>query len=306
MTQLVLATDAGQSSTRVRSDRDGWTVTAGGVRTALPLAPQFAAVMEDVVTEHPEVRREGFTIAIGSSGARDDEDPIPVLEALRPFGAQRVLLAHDSVTSYLGALGDQLGVVTAAGTGVITLAVGRESVARVDGWGYVIGDAGSAFWLGRHGLDAVMRDHDGRGAHTILSESIGGDFSDIETAYLELHADPLMVARIAHYSARVTAAAEQGDEVAREICLRAARELAHSSITGLGRVGLTDADSPAVGLLGGVMRSELIHSTIVAEIAERMPSARVVEPLGEGLDGAGALPGIAPDSPLGRRIHVAQ
>ncbi|GAE70420.1 hypothetical protein JCM18909_3738 [Cutibacterium acnes JCM 18909] len=97
--------------------------------------------------DHPVRLHSSYRII----GARDDEDPIPVLHALKPFGVSRVLLAHDSITSYLGALGDQLGVVTASGTGVITLAVGRHNVARVDGWGYIIGDAGSAFWLGRHG-----------------------------------------------------------------------------------------------------------------------------------------------------------
>ncbi|GAE74043.1 hypothetical protein JCM18916_3615 [Cutibacterium acnes JCM 18916] len=151
----VLAVDAGQSSTRVRCEPGpwgpGWIVTSSGVRTALPLAQQFATIMHDVATAHPEITQSECTVAIGSSGARDDEDPIPVLHALKPFGVSRVLLAHDSITSYLGALGDQLGVVTASGTGVITLAVGRHNVARVDGWGYIIGDAGSAFWLGRHG-----------------------------------------------------------------------------------------------------------------------------------------------------------
>jgi len=123
----VLAVDAGQSSTRVRCEPGpwgpGWIVTSSGVRTALPLAQQFATIMHDVATAHPEITQSECTVAIGSSGARDDEDPIPVLHALKPFGVSRVLLAHDSITSYLGALGDQLGVVTASGTGVITLAV---------------------------------------------------------------------------------------------------------------------------------------------------------------------------------------
>ena len=306
----VLAVDAGQSSTRVRCESGpwgpGWIVTSSGVRTALPLAQQFATVMQDVVTIHPEVAESECTVAIGSSGARDDEDPLPVLQALKPFGVSRVLLAHDSITSYLGALGNQLGVVTASGTGVITLAVGRHNVARVDGWGYIIGDAGSAFWLGRHGLDAVMRAHDGRGELTLLSDTIGNDFDDIEAAYLELHADPLMVSRIARYSAKVTAAAEAGDHVSRDICMRAARELVHSTVTGLRQAKLTDADCPAVGLLGGVMKSQLIHTAIVEEISVTMPGARIVELLGEGLDGAAALPTISPDSPLGQRIHVAQ
>ena len=102
------------------------------------------------------------------------------------------------------------------------------------------------------------------------------------------------------------AAAEAGDHVSRDICMRAARELVHSTVTGLRQAKLTDADCPAVGLLGGVMKSQLIHTAIVEEISVTMPGARIVELLGEGLDGAAALPTISPDSPLGQRIHVAQ
>ena len=229
-----LAVDAGQSSTRVRCEPGpwgpGWMVTSSGVRTALPLAPQFAAVMADVVAAHPEVTGSHCTVAIGSSGARDDEDPVPVLAALKPYGVGRVLLAHDSITSYLGALGDQCGVVTAAGTGVITFAVGSTAVARVDGWGWLLGDDGSAFWLGREAMRAVLRAHDGRGLATVLSESIGTEFDDIEQAYLQLHADPNKVARIAGWAAQVSLAAEAGDHVSMGICRRAGAQLACSCL----------------------------------------------------------------------------
>ncbi|MDT3318074.1 hypothetical protein Q9S71_14695 [Microbacterium sp. KSW4-11] len=45
----------------------------------------------------------------------------------------------------------------------MTLAVGDRDTARVDGWGWTMGDAGSGFWIGREALTAVMRAHDHRG-----------------------------------------------------------------------------------------------------------------------------------------------
>ncbi|WBM80084.1 hypothetical protein KIV56_00185 [Cryobacterium breve] len=98
---------------------------------------------------------------------------------------QDVFLAHDSVTSYLGALGDTPGAVIAVGTGVVTLAVGVGAVARVDGWGYLIADAGSGYWLGRAALDSVMRDYDGRGQVTALRNAVQKEFPNLETLYLE-------------------------------------------------------------------------------------------------------------------------
>ncbi|MGO7983376.1 BadF/BadG/BcrA/BcrD ATPase family protein, partial [Rhizobium johnstonii] len=83
-------------------------------------------------------------VSCGVSGLTSEQtEPEALLSALRPFRVHTVNLAHDSATAYLGALGNANGVVVAAGTGVVTFAVGDRSVARVDGWGYLIGDAGS-------------------------------------------------------------------------------------------------------------------------------------------------------------------
>ena len=90
--------------------------------------------------------------------------------------------------------------MVASGTGVVTLAVGRTELARVDGWGYLLGDAGSGYWLGRAALDAVMRAHDGRGDATALSAIAVAEFPDLEHAYIELQADPGRVGRIAAYA----------------------------------------------------------------------------------------------------------
>lgn len=77
----VLAVDAGQSSTRVRCEPGpwgpGWIVTSSGVRTALPLAQQFATIMHDVATAHPEITRSDCTVAIGSSGPATTRTPFP-------------------------------------------------------------------------------------------------------------------------------------------------------------------------------------------------------------------------------------
>jgi glucosamine kinase len=55
----------------------------------------------------------------------------------------RVVVTNDAVTSYLGAIGFEPGVVVAAGTGVIALAGDRDgNFARSDGWGYILGDDG--------------------------------------------------------------------------------------------------------------------------------------------------------------------
>lgn len=96
---------------------------------------------------------------MGLSGLTDDAaQPAVLRHRLAHFGVRtRRPRPRFTVTAYLAANGTRHGVVVAAGTGVVTLGVGPEGVARVDGWGHLLGDAGSAYWIGRAGLDAALR-----------------------------------------------------------------------------------------------------------------------------------------------------
>ena len=70
----------------------------------------------------------------------------------------RVIMTNDAVTSYLGAIGFEPGAVVAAGTGVIALAGDRDgNFARSDGWGYILGDDGGGYYIGRRGLASALR-----------------------------------------------------------------------------------------------------------------------------------------------------
>lgn len=303
----VLAIDAGQTGVKTRLLSDGRAddaVTLAGVRTDSPLAPQLA----DAV--HRAAARAGKPIgvvAVGTSGlvdARADADALLALTA--DAGVERVLLAHDSVTSFLGSLGDTQGAVVAAGTGVVTLAVGRTRVARIDGWGNIMGDAGSGHWIGREALDAVMRAHDGRGDPTALTDVVRERWPELEGAYIDLQSDPDRVRVVASFAERVAELAAS-DETAARIMRRAADELALSAATGLDRVrdeGDVGADF-TVGVIGGVFRSDAVRERFAAVLAESWPAVRVIVPQGTGLDGAAALAGLPPTHALHTAITVA-
>jgi len=71
--------------------------------------------------------------------------------------AHRVRVISDAEAAYLGALGDRPGMLLLAGTGSMVLArdaSGRWS--RAGGLGPLLGDEGSAFWIGREWLRATM------------------------------------------------------------------------------------------------------------------------------------------------------
>lgn len=312
-----LALDSGQTATKARillPEGSASDVMLPGVQTHRPLRPQLRDI---ILAGAAEARRAGaeqvVAAAVGTSGLTAPEaDADPLLELLHEGQADRVALrelrlTHDSVTGYLGALGEARGAVVAAGTGVVTLAVGERETARVDGWGNIMGDAGSGYWFGQAGLEAAMRAHDGRGPATELTEMVRRRWPDLEAAYIELQNDPDTVGVVASFAREIAELAESGDQAAVDICRRGAAELAHAVRTALRRTGQEKAGSaPEIAAIGGIFRSDVVREEFRRLLAEAVPGARDAERPGEGVDGAAALLDLEPGHPLHSRVSTAR
>jgi glucosamine kinase len=290
----VLAIDAGQSTIKVR-----WRTESGsgerafpGLLTDAPILPQIARVARAI----PAGLGEIDIVSAGISGLTDDvADPDALRDLIGTAG--RAILAHDSTTSFIGALGVGEGVVVAAGTGVVTLAVGPRSVARVDGWGNIMGDAGSGYWIGREALDAVMRAFDGRGPATQLTPAVTAIWPDLTAAYIDLQLSPDRISRVAAFAHAVASSTQAGDRVAIDITNRAAEQLARSVEAALRRVG-NDGQEVDIAAIGGVFASAPLREAFGAATARRTPRARIVPARGAGIDGALLLAGLGSEHPL--------
>lgn len=297
-----LAVDVGQTSTTLRLLGAGTPdLTVGGVDTSRPLPPQWAGLVLPVLA--------GFggpvhTVAIASTGL-GRETAHDVLPLLAEAGVRRVILAHDSVSCYLGALGDLYGCVVMAGTGTITIAVGPKATARVDGWGHLVGDAGSAYWIGRTALEAALRGHDGRRQMTALTHLMAREFDDIENAHLELQAQPDRVARIASFSAMVNDLAAT-DRVAGNILDKAAAHLSEAVQAAIRRAHLTGPNPPRVAAIGGVFGSQRVLRRFTDYLSLQWPSFAIFEPIGETVDGVATMLTLPPSHPLYPMMTVAE
>lgn len=122
--------------------------------------------------------------------------------------ALKVKVLPDAQAAYLGALGATPGVLVLAGTGSIVL--GRNSRGRWvrrGGLGPLLGDEGSAFWIGREWLKATTR---------------GKDFGAVRR-FVRFPDAPARIARVA---VRVLRQARHGNWIARRIVAEAQRDLA--------------------------------------------------------------------------------
>jgi N-acetylglucosamine kinase-like BadF-type ATPase len=303
-----LAVDGGQTGTRLRlADATGTVLVeheAPGLLTDRPVLPQVAAFAAELS------ERSGHSVgelALGLTGLTPTASrPDVLLAAVAPLGVRRVALAHDSVSGYLAANGTATGAMLAVGTGVVILAVSETTVAKVDGWGYLVGDVGSGFWIGRAGLEAAMRAFDGRGEPTVLEAAARERFGSLDELYMVVQGDERRVSIVASFARTVIEAAGGDDAVALRVVRAAAAELAHSATTALRRTGWLPGTPTRVGAVGApVTRSDLMRGALAAALATEAPGAELSAPLGEPIDGVAALLDVEASNPLSASILVA-
>lgn len=107
----------------------------------------------------------------------------------------------------MGALGFEPGAVVAAGTGVIALAGDRDgNFARSDGWGYILGDDGDGYYIGRLGLASALRAHDGRGGSQALLQRAKDEFGNPASLRDSVYSSPNPVGEVARFALEVAEA----------------------------------------------------------------------------------------------------
>src|SRR6266545_4619339 len=165
----VLGIDAGGTKTVcLLADAQGAIVAEGrGPGANLHTAGELAVekVLHEVMEAAIGDREISLAaICIGIAGV-DREDEAQTVGAImrRIARHSRVVVVNDALIALVAGAGDAPGIVVNAGTGSIVY--GRNAkgeAARAGGWGHIIGDEGSGYWIGREALAAVMRAGDGR------------------------------------------------------------------------------------------------------------------------------------------------
>jgi glucosamine kinase len=305
VTQAALAVDAGQTTIRAALVHDGRgprsAVAPGVVRVGSAAGPDLVSErLLAAVAELGPLPEPAPAAAVGLSGfeALGDDELASVADSFRRgAGVESLAIASDGLTALLGAIGRSDGVVVAAGTGTACLARRGERFAKVDGWGSLLSDAGSGFAIGRAGLDAALREYDGRGGSARLMEAARARFGSVEELPEEIYSAPVPTRAVASFAADVAQAAEAGDEHARTILADAARELAISASAAAGRL-FEPGEPVLVSYAGSVFQAgDLIAEPFRREVEARLPRASVADPAGDPLAGALLLVELAPGLP---------
>ena len=281
---LVVGIDAGGSKTRAFAvDRDGAVVGRGaGGDANLLSSPDPAGSIAAALTESLGSAKPEAVVLSCSGGDRpaDREKGRAILAQL--LGPQvRIDVTHDAIAALYAGNPSGCGVVLISGTG--SIAFGRNDEGderRAGGWGYLIGDEGSAVWLGLEGLRAAAHHADGRGAgtsitaHVLRELGVQSFMEVIPQLYGRPHPAPAILAAVR----AVGRAAAETDAIAVSIVQRGAHSLARAASVVAAELRLGDGP---VYLAGGAFESlPSLERAVRGELLRMLPRA-TVEPVSE-------------------------
>lgn len=181
-----------------------------------------------------DTRPAGIAAAgIGIAGASNLHSEAWLRQTLKPVLPASVLVpSSDLEIALVGALAQRRGILLLAGTGSGAYGLNRHGARlQVGGWGYLLGDEGGSYWIGRELLRQVIRESD-LGAEArdgslnrACLDALGlSQTRDLVAWVYRSEATP--TARIGGLATLVLERADEGDEKALAILRRAAAHLA--------------------------------------------------------------------------------
>ena len=263
MTRYVMGIDGGGSTVRVAivtpelrvcAEHEGPTANPAVVGAETAAATIRTTMRDALHTAHlPPEAVAGVGIGVAGAAAHHSADWL--CEVIRPVTPRaQIVPSADFEIALVGAFGERHGALVLAGTGSLAYGVNTAGeTALIGGWGYLLDDAGSGYWLGIRALKAVARAADGRGPATALSAVLLGTLNlgkALDLVPWLYHTGQSRTRDVAQLAPLVLEQAAAGDTVAQAIASKGAHELAHAVQTVVRRLYL---DASRIAFAGGLL-----------------------------------------------------
>jgi N-acetylglucosamine kinase-like BadF-type ATPase len=168
-------------------------------------------------------------LCIGTAGVDRESDKLILKEIIETVGfSGKVIITNDAETALYGGVGGEEGVILISGTGSICYGRNRRGESkRSGGWGHIIGDEGSGYYIGLSALIHIARGYDGREEKTMITDIILKhlNIKNTEDLIEYVYRSGAGKQEIASLARLVDEAYNQGDKAAEDILKRSAREL---------------------------------------------------------------------------------
>ncbi len=205
---------------------------------------------------------------------RDEGKRRKIEKELQKFFPFKIVVEGDQIIAFRAATNEKNGIVVIAGTGAIAMGWKGGKKAICGGWDWLIGDQGSAFWVGKRVLEEVAKSMDKRVKKLAIEKYLFEKFKIKKESDLYKFYDPNFVEKVASIAKIVDRLAKKGDSFSKKILTKAAKELTKMTLQVIRTLKLKNQQFPLV-LVGGMFKSKILSEKITKEIKKIAPKTKI-------------------------------
>lgn len=189
---------------------------------------------------------------------------------------------HDVYAALASGSRGRPGVGLIAGTGAVAVAVSSDGTREVrGGWGHLLGDEGSGYWLGMRALHAAAAVEDGRVERSPLYDAVLDFFNapNLRAISRRVYANQIDRPERAGFAPIVLRLAAEGDPLASTIVDDASAELARLVLATARSARIDDPADRVLVTAGGLMRAgNPLLTRLEQLLSKALPGWKVVVP----------------------------
>lgn len=300
---LLIAVDGGGSGIRIASNLSNQIENVAGFSHGeKDLAEYLSTAIVNYTKRFPNPVKK-VVLATATLPANDQQYRAIAVKIRERTRVSEIWICSDSVSAAAAAIEND-GVAIAAGTGITAMALGKNRTVAfaLSGDGYLIGDEGSAYWIGRMALNQGLRSRDGR----------GGDSELLTAACKFFNSDAYHLAHVVHEANRPVHEIAKFAEIVSELALgsnssaKKILESAADEIVLIAKSAKTMCAGDAnfeVALLGGVLNPQSYVHKLVTEKLSKL-DVKILNNSPASITGAMKLANMATAEPFQEFIKV--
>ncbi len=137
----------------------------------------LAGFISDALIKSKRSLKDCKCICFGIAGAREGKDRKNLRLLFQDkLKFKKLIITTDAMTALFGAFEGGDGIILISGTGSVLYGYSNGKITRVGGWGRIIGDEGSGYWIGKSALNVLAKEIDKRNFDGALYKTINKKF----------------------------------------------------------------------------------------------------------------------------------
>lgn len=243
-------------------------------------------LLSELLENFPQEKIVLAFLGLAGGLERDKGKRIQIKKALAKNFSFPIVVEGDQKVAFRTGSDEKNGVLIIGGTGSITMGWRDRKEAISGGWDWLLGDQGSAFWVGKRALEEAIKIFDRRSKRkSKLPDLIFKKWQiKKEKDLYQKFYDSNFVEKVASVSKLVDKAAKEKDELAQKILKEGGKELAQMAIAVIKKLRFK-GEFPIV-LVGGMFKSKIVLNAVKKEIKKFAPGVNFILPKKEPVIGA--------------------